>query len=120
VTPGSLSRGGRFFGDLWDYCGFDAPLPIVGPEWPVTGVPFEHGWVNVRHRRIFRSTDGGKTWTRVQTVPVAAIEIDPRDPTVVYVGVPSGGRGIIRYTFDTQSTAVQQSSWAEVKKRSSE
>ena len=37
--------------DLWNYCGFDAPLPIIGPEWPVTGVPFEYGWVNVRHRK---------------------------------------------------------------------
>ncbi len=36
--------------DLWAYCGFDAPLPIIGPEWPITGVPFQYGWVNVRHR----------------------------------------------------------------------
>ena len=37
--------------DLWDYCGFDGPLPIIGPEWPIAGVPFAYGWVNVRYRK---------------------------------------------------------------------
>ena len=36
--------------ELWAYCGFDGTLPIIGPEWPLSGIPFEHGWVNVRHR----------------------------------------------------------------------
>ena len=30
--------------------GFDKPWPYLGPEWPITSVPFEYGWVSVRHR----------------------------------------------------------------------
>ena len=33
--------------------GFDKRWPYLGPEWPVTSVPFEYGWVSVRHNRLF-------------------------------------------------------------------
>jgi PAS domain S-box-containing protein len=31
--------------------GFNGLPPILGPEWGVTYVPFEHGWVTVRYRK---------------------------------------------------------------------
>ena len=33
--------------------GFDKRWPYLGPEWPVMSVPFEYGWVSVRHNRLF-------------------------------------------------------------------
>ncbi|NKB72513.1 MAG: hypothetical protein GKR89_36010 [Candidatus Latescibacteria bacterium] len=29
--------------------GLSDHLPYMGPEWPVTNIPFQHGWVSVRH-----------------------------------------------------------------------
>lgn len=56
---------------------------------------------------VYRTSDGGKTWHRVLELPnalIAKIEIDPRDPNTVLVGVlgdpfaDSSNRGMYRTT----------------------
>lgn len=54
---------------------------------------------------IYKSTDGGKTWTQIglrKTLQIGAIAIDPRNPNVVYVAAqgnpwePTTERGVYR------------------------
>jgi photosystem II stability/assembly factor-like uncharacterized protein len=54
---------------------------------------------------VYKSNDGGSTWTHVgleDTRQISRIAVDPRDPTVVYVGAlghaygPNGQRGVYK------------------------
>jgi photosystem II stability/assembly factor-like uncharacterized protein len=56
---------------------------------------------------VYRSADGGKTWTHIgfgESDAIAKIRVDPRDPDVVYVasfgryGAPSEERGLYKST----------------------
>jgi photosystem II stability/assembly factor-like uncharacterized protein len=63
---------------------------------------------NVSHGDgVFKSTDGGKTWTSVglaQTRHISRVRIDPKNPDIVYVGAfghvwgPNAERGVYKTT----------------------
>ena len=63
---------------------------------------------NVSHGDgVWKTTDGGKTWTHVgleNTRQIARVKVDPRDPNVVYVGAlghvwaPNPERGVFKTT----------------------
>ncbi len=38
--------------DLYETCGFSAPMPFSSEEWVMSVLPFEHGWVSVRHKEL--------------------------------------------------------------------
>ncbi|HKK08151.1 MAG TPA: glycosyl hydrolase, partial [Gemmatimonadota bacterium] len=70
-------------------------------ENPVRSVTTSHG------DGVYRSTDGGKTWTHLglaKTRHISAIRVDPRDPDVVYVAAQgpvyetSSERGVYKST----------------------
>ncbi|MCP3994390.1 MAG: hypothetical protein GY722_04890 [bacterium] len=50
--------------------------------------------------RVYRSTDGGQSWTTLDDLPgdrVSALAIDPQNPSTVYVGTSGGGeRGLYK------------------------
>jgi len=38
--------------DFYDECGFSAPMPFANEDWAMSVLPFEHGWVSVRHKEL--------------------------------------------------------------------
>src|SRR5205807_3893879 len=64
------------------------PLAI-DPQTPATL------YVGTRADGVFRSTDGGESWSAVSAglpnLPVTALAIDPQTPTILYAGTERGG-----------------------------
>ena len=81
----------------------DPNVIYVGMGESCTAVPRLH-WTS-RADGVYKSTDGGKTWTNVglrDTRHISRIRIHPKDPDLVYVGVlghleePDGQKGVYR------------------------
>jgi len=66
---------------------------VVNPADPnlVYAAAMGHEWGASEERGVFRSNDGGDTWTRIlyvnPTTGASDIALDPRDPNVVYAGM---------------------------------
>src|SRR5205823_5792809 len=43
------------------------------------------------NRGLYRTTDGGTTWTQPMTVSTSNVVIDPRNPTIVYASTQADG-----------------------------
>ncbi len=57
---------------------------------------------------VFKSTDGGATWTAVNSGPtVSTVAVDPQNPRTVYAGV--GGRGVFKTTDGATSWSAVNS-----------
>ena len=38
--------------DFYDTCGLSSPMPFSSEEWAMSVLPFEHGWVSIRHKDL--------------------------------------------------------------------
>lgn len=109
--------GGIFWQPVFD----DQPVSSVGAlavapsdanvVWAGTGEPFIRSHISVGWG-VYRSTDAGKTWTKMgleNTGRIARVVVDPRDPDRVFVAAlghaygPQPDRGVYR-TLDGGST----------------
>src|SRR5437867_971820 len=106
------SDGGIHWAPVFD----DQPVSSVGAMavapsdpnivWAGTGEPYIRSNISIGWG-VFKSTDAGKTWTRMgleQTGRIGRIAIDPRNPDVVFVAAlghsygPQPERGVYRTT----------------------
>jgi hypothetical protein len=67
---------------------------------------------------IFKSTDGGTTWTRLQgsistmtARSISSIVVDPRNTSTIYVGTARGVRGVSAVTGGAVSLAPDAAPW---------
>jgi photosystem II stability/assembly factor-like uncharacterized protein len=90
-------------GKTWAHLGLrdgqQIPSLAVDPRDPnrVFAAVLGHPYGPNTERGIFRSTDGGQTWTKVlyknENVGGSDVEIDPSNPQVVYAGLWEGRQG---------------------------
>jgi photosystem II stability/assembly factor-like uncharacterized protein len=61
-------------------------------------VPMTLGQIHLNPGQLFRSMDGGSTWSRIAVSPaVSTIAADPQIPGTIYSGTAGGG--ILAITF---------------------
>lgn len=75
-------------------------------------IVYSHGWINSTTQTIYKSTDGGDTWTTPYptiapgaTYPIGQIAISPTDENRIYVSVKGKGIYIINNTSANGGTA---------------
>ena len=78
-------------------------------------------WASTANRGIFKTTDGGKSWTKVftndDTLGVVDMCSDPGDPRTLYAVVyrPGSGAGKSEGTSDIIKSSDEGSTWAPLK-----
>ena len=114
------ATGTPFGGAAWTQIGpapIETPTLTMGPNaGRVAGLvidPTSAGktmFVGFAHGGVWRTTDGGATWTAVtdaqQTLTTGALALDPKDPKTIYVGTGEGdnsadsfvGQGVLKST----------------------
>ncbi|NKB69352.1 MAG: hypothetical protein GKR89_19955 [Candidatus Latescibacteria bacterium] len=126
---GGVSQEGRLVGTI-------LKSPDSGLTWePIFELP--GGWIGsfaidpqnpavlyagsggkVHKSGVFRSTDGGSTWTEIHAAGPLDLLLDPFDHTTLYAGMNSLAWGVFRTRFGVDITAVQSVTWGQVKTRS--
>ena len=66
---------------------------------------------------LFRSTDGGATWTKIHEGGPTAILIDPHDSNTLYVAMRELVEGgVYRFTLRSDKTAAEETTWGALKR----
>src|SRR6185503_15485302 len=97
----SDDAGAHFTRLPWTASDLNCPEPIVSLSFPSDQV----GYLLVRNGNVFRTADGGKTWSRKTGIPGTRVTGGGPDPSDVFftspdVGVASTGGGRIYRTTD--------------------
>ncbi len=130
ISPGSGVYKTTNGGKTWEFIGLKETQQIgrivVHPRDPNTVyiAALGHAWGFNKERGLYKTTDGGKTWTLKKFISDKAgfvdVALDPRDPNVVWASSYERVRGAYSMTSGGPGSALWKSAdagetWTEVK-----